>query len=180
MPEIPRPTNQTCSCGADLSWEMRETQTGDQRWLALCKNPECGEITTSPDGMAESSSLQSVLLADSPLRRSLSPWLRFFYKTCGWGYCWDRAPEACWACGDEMNSALSLRWHPARPVDPFLVLLCLRCGSSTLFFWNGQERIVVSLDGEAWTTPATPLVALRKALMERAEASARYQGGEAV
>jgi hypothetical protein len=168
MPEIPRPINQTCSCGATLLWECRESQHG-KRWLALCGNPECGLITTRPEGVEHPENcLQSFLLGDAPIRRNLKPWVRLFFKASQLGYRWCPGHEPCPSCKHEATAALRIPWHPARAGDPFYLALCLQCGATTTFSWVNGERLVLSLDGAAWERPTAELQALRQTLLERA------------
>src|SRR5205807_9518865 len=74
----PQPAECRCACGAPLAWEARETFR-DSRSLALCSNPDCGRIPTSPDGR-DDGDLRTFLLGDTPVRRELRPWTRFFFR----------------------------------------------------------------------------------------------------
>jgi hypothetical protein len=135
--------------------------------LALCQNPQCGQITTGEDG-GDEQDLRSFLLGDKPVRRQLTAWNRFFFRAVSFGHRWTPAPEPCSECSDESTSALELRWNPQRASDPFLVILCARCGATTLSYWIEGEGATISLTGEAWFEPAPQITLVKRALHERA------------
>jgi hypothetical protein len=155
-----------CACGAPLAWEARETFRGS-RSLALCSNPDCGRWVTTSHDACDDEDLRTFLLGDAPVRRELRPWTRFFFRAASLGYRWTAAPERCSDCGDEATSALQLDWNTERFADPFLVILCTRCGHSTLSYWIASERLITALAGEAWLEPEPQIALLKRALIER-------------
>ena len=162
------PTAERCECGANLTWESRESPAGT-RWLALCGSESCGAITTSRDfGPEHEDHLRAFLLGNRPVQRELKPWTRFFFRASAIGHRWKPAPQPCSECGDEFTSALDLRWNPQRAADPFVVILCSRCGATTLSHFIDGERVSTSLTRDAWCEPAPQITLLRRALYERA------------
>ena len=47
------------------------------------------------------------------------------------------------------SGCLVMEWNTERFADPFLVILCTRCGHSTLSYWLASERLITALAGEA-------------------------------
>jgi hypothetical protein len=168
------PTIDRCECGAGLLWDSRESPTG-KRWLALCESESCGAITGPGGSDDDEGGLQTFLLGTRPLRRELTPWTRFIFRASAIGHRWKPAPQPCSECGDEFTSALELRWNPQRAADPFVVILCSRCGATTLSYFIEGERVNTSLTGKAWFEPAPQITVLRRALHERAALAAGYQ-----
>jgi hypothetical protein len=172
-PRNAEPSERQCACGSALLFESREA-AGTTRSLALCSNPDCGLITTSQDDCDEQD-LRSFLLGNRPVRRELKPWTRFWFKATSTGHRCTSAPEPCTQCGDESTGALELRWNPQRFQDPFIVILCSRCGATTLSYFIDGERLKTSLTGDAWLEPAPPIILLKRALSERAQLAAGYE-----
>ena len=170
------PKIDACQCGAPLTWQSRESAAG-KRWLALCPEESCGAITTSPH--ERDGGLHSFLLGDTPIRRELKPWNRFFFRTSALGYRWTPAPEPCPECSDELTSALEIEWNPRCASEPFMAMICSRCGYCTVSSWIERERIDTLLPGEAWFQPAPQIALLTRVLLERARLAAGYCDWEA-
>ena len=154
-----------CSCGGSLIWEARETFRG-LRVLALCSEPDCGLITTQPTGEGN---LQAFLLGDVPPRRYLQPWVRLYHRIAASGLSWVPHSKACTACEGELISELRLPPMVERPSDPYQVVLCLQCGRTSASWWIDGERIVLSMDNDAWNDPSLSLRVLKQVLRERTE-----------
>jgi len=156
-----------CSCGSPLRWETRETY-GEQRSLALCDSPDCGLVTTaSPQGVQPEQDLELFLLGQTPARRYLNPWTRFYFKTTKWGFVWFPANEVCPACHSEVTAQLALPVLMERQTDPYLVVLCLACGATGIVWWL-EERVAIAILGEDWNEPSTAVLILKRVLEERA------------
>jgi hypothetical protein len=163
-----RQTASQCSCGHPLRWEHREGFR-ERRSLALCRNPDCGVVTTaSPEGIQPEHGLAACLLGPVPPRRYLKPWLRLYFRTAAWGFIWRPCPEVCPDCTGEITVQLRLPPLTERHNDPYQVLMCLTCGALGLAWWLGGERTAIAIDGREWSEPSTAVLILRRVLEERA------------
>jgi hypothetical protein len=157
-----------CACGSPLRWETRE-RFAERRSLALCSNDACGVITTaSPEAAQPERGLESYLLGSVPARRYLRPWVRLWFKAARWGYQWRSHHESCPSCGGEVTTQLALPPVVERQSDPYQVVLCLTCGTTSMAWWMTGERVAIAVEGDEWNEPVTALLILKRVLEERA------------
>jgi len=157
-----------CSCGHRLRWEHRE-DFQERRSLALCRNPDCGVITTAlPEGVEPEQRLASCLLGHVPTRRYLKPWVRFYFKSSRFGSIWRPFHEVCPDCAGEMTVQLGLPPHLERQSDPYEILLCLTCGATGIAWWLGAEQMAIAMHGDEWNEPSTAVIILKRVLEARA------------
>jgi hypothetical protein len=158
-----------CPCGRSLRWETREG-FGQRRSVALCSNPDCGLITSaSPDGVQPDHGLVAYLLGPVTARRYLKPWVRLYFKATRWGFQWRAHHEVCSTCGSELTTQLGLPPLAERQNDPFLVTLCLSCGTTNVAWWRSGERIVLVIASSDWDEPTTAVTVLKRTLEQRAD-----------
>lgn len=156
-----------CSCGSPLRWETRE-DCGQRRSLALCRNPDCGAITThTSEKVGPARGLESFLLGNLPVRRYLQPWARLYFRTVAWGYRWRPYHEVCPDCTSEVTVQLDLSPSMERQTDPYEIVLCLTCGATGMAWWLG-ERTAIAIDGSEWDELSTAVLILKRVLEERA------------
>jgi hypothetical protein len=137
--------------------------------LALCQNDACGIITTaSPQGVQPEQGLQSYLLGPVPARRYLKPWLRLYHRASRWGYRWIPHHETCPDCDGEITVQLELPRLIERQTDPYQVVMCLTCGTTSMAWFLGGEQVAIAIEGDEWDQPATAILILKHVLAERA------------
>ena len=157
-----------CSCGAPLRWETRE-RFGERMSLALCQAANCGVITTlSGQGVQPEQGLQAYLLGPVPARRYLKPWLRLYHRASRWGYCWIPHHETCPDCNGEITVQLELPRLIERQTDPYQVVTCLICGTTSMAWLLNGEQVSIAIEGSDWNEPATAVLILKRVLEERA------------
>jgi hypothetical protein len=120
------------------------------------------ERTQPADGLA------SFLLGPVPPHRYLRPHLRLYLKSSQWGFRWFPSREPCFACDGEITHQLPLPPLVGRDSDPYFVSMCLTCAATRIVWWVNGERIVLTIQGDAWTEPATAVLILKRVLEERA------------
>lgn len=164
---VPQPMKRECSCGSTLRWESREDYCG-KRSLALCSNPECGVITTAVTDYQPEDGLRTFLLGDDPVQRYLPLGARLYWKTSRWGYRWLSHDETCPGCDGEVTVQLGLPPLAERQADPYQVVLCLTCSTTSMAWWLGGEKVAIAIEGNEWNEPATAVLILKRVLEERA------------
>ena len=166
-PDAATQTASHCSCGHSLVWEHRDGFR-ERRSLALCRNPDCGVVTTAlPEGIPPEHGLAACLLGPVTPRRYLKPWLRLYFRTAAWGFIWRPCPQVCPDCAGEITVQLGLPPLVERQTDPYEVLMCLTCGATGMAWWLTGERTTIALEGSEWNEPSATVLILRRVLEER-------------
>ena len=173
MAQESRPTsNATCSCGRGrLRWEARQTHYRT-RWLAICSDPECGQVVIpAVDGDGTAPGLEYFLL-DEPPEHYKKPWVRMFLQASAIAR-W-RGAERCPDCaGGALTFKTNLPMTRERPADPFEIVLCLDCGRTQISVWNPPGLHSTVLPGDAWEAPEDSILALKRAVRHRVGARTR-------
>ena len=112
--------------------------------------------------------LESYLLGPVPTQRYLKPWLRLYWKASRWGFGWLPHHETCPDCDGEITVQLGLPRLIERHTDPYQVVLCLTCGSTSMAWFLGGEQVSIAIEGSEWNEPATAVLILKRVLEERA------------
>jgi hypothetical protein len=161
-----RPTsNAVCSCGSELIWESRQSVNGT-RWLALCANGECGEVVIPHvDGKDAPRGLEFFLLDGQPPAPYHPPWSRLFLQASEFVR-W-RPAYGCPDCGRAITFRMNLPITSSRTAEPYETVLCLDCGRVQISYWVPPGLHSTVMPGSAWETPATPILALQRAIRDR-------------
>jgi hypothetical protein len=173
MAQKTRPTSDSvCACGRRLRWEARQTHEGT-RWLAVCRNPECGQLVVPVrDGADPDTALQDFLMDGRPPTPYKAPWVRLFLQSTEitrW-----RGDDICPSCGSVLAFKTNFRPAPDRPVDPFEVAMCLACGRTQISLWNPPGIHTIVLSDSAWNGPENSVLALKQAVRYRVGARRRH------
>jgi hypothetical protein len=153
------------SCGRHPKWESL-VETGEERWLALCR---CGRMQAYlPDqpGLEPEDPLRIFLFGQGrPIFPASPPWVRLFLSSferpdpVRWRFC--HAP--CRACG--ASASFGLQACPR--ADVFAICtLCLACGHATACYSKPARGVFEApAEGRSWAPPCPAVQRLRDCLL---------------